>query len=572
MSNENLEPIEIPEGVDPELVPYLLAAAEEDEPGATDAAEGTSSDVSSDVSSDALSDASSEEDNLEALRTLVRETLLAGADPDLIAELMGEETSWDADAEELEAWGSGDVVQEAEAVRDGLRGAALDEAEAESAMNDLYQSLLARAPEHDFDPTLERTAQVLYILGDPQDAYPSIHVAGTNGKTSTTRLAAALLSAFDLRTGTFTSPHLESVRERIQVNGTPLTASEFLAAWRDVEPYIDLVDQKAREAGQPQISYFEALTVTALAAFADIPVDVAVVECGMGGRFDSTNVLNSGVQVITPISLDHQQWLGDTVEEITAEKAAIIKEKSIVVVAKQPAEALAVIEAKCAETDSVMRLEGVDWEVLDRTPGVGGQMVTVRTQAAVYEEMFVPLHGAHQAQNAAAALVAVEAMMGGKALSPEVVEAGFLVARSPGRLEVVRRSPTIMVDAAHNPAGVEAMRLGLLEAFPNSYLVGVFSAMGDKNIEAMLVEAEQVLEQIVLFPLPGDRAADIEELKELADDVFGEDRVHVEEELSDAIDKAVSLTDAPSDPSLQRAVVVFGSIMLVGAVTGLLRR
>ena len=276
--------------------------------------------------------------------------------------------------------------------------------------------------------------------------------------------------------------------------------------------------------------------------------------------------------MITPISLDHQRWLGDTIEDIAAEKAAIIKDKSMVVVAKQPAEALAVIEAKCTETDSVMRLEGVDWEILDRTPGVGGQMITVRTQAAVYEDMFIPLHGAHQAQNAAAALVAVEAMMGGKALAPEVVEAGFLVARSPGRLEVVRRSPTILVDAAHNPSGVEAMRLGLLEAFPTSYLVGVFSAMGDKNIEAMLVEAEQVLEQIVLVPLPGDRAADIADLQELAEDVFGEDRVHVEEDLAEAIDRAVALTDAPTDPSLQRAVVAFGSIMLVGAVSGLLRR
>ena len=537
--------LSIPAGVDPDLIPYLLAAAEED---------SEEDEEDTDLTPEELA-----AQNLEALRTIVKETLLAGADPELIAEIMGE-----ADPDP-------DFADDEEGAPLDPREAALDEAEAESAMHALYQQLLNRAPEHDFDPTLDRTKEVFYILGDPQDSYPSVHVAGTNGKTSTTRLASALLEAFGLRVGTFTSPHLESVRERIQVNGTPVSAAEFLAFWDDVAPYIDMVDAKAKEAGGPQISYFEVLTIMALAGFADVPVDVAVVECGMGGRFDSTNVLDSGVQVITPISLDHQQWLGESLPEIAGEKAAIIKDKSVVVVAKQPAEVLPVLEARCEHTDSVMRLQGRDWEVLDRTPGVGGQMVTVRTPAATYQEMFVPLHGAHQAQNAAAALVAVEAMMGGKALPPEVVEAGFLQARSPGRLEVVRRSPTVLVDAAHNPAGVAVMREALVETFPSSYLVGVFTAMADKNIEAMLVEAEQILEQLVITVLPGDRAADADQLKEIAEDVFGEDRVHLVEELPEAIDKAVELSDRPTDPSLQRAVVVFGSIYLAGAATTLMR-
>ncbi len=537
--------LSIPAGVDPDLIPYLLAAAEED---------SEEDEEDTDLTPEELA-----AQNLEALRTIVKETLLAGADPELIAEIMGE-----ADPDP-------DFADDEEGAALDPREAALDEAEAESAMHALYQQLLNRAPEHDFDPTLDRTKEVFYILGDPQDSYPSVHVAGTNGKTSTTRLASALLEAFGLRVGTFTSPHLESVRERIQVNGTPVSAAEFLAFWDDVAPYIDMVDAKAKEAGGPQISYFEVLTIMALAGFADVPVDVAVVECGMGGRFDSTNVLDSGVQVITPISLDHQQWLGESLPEIAGEKAAIIKDKSVVVVAKQPAEVLPVLEARCEQTDSVMRLQGRDWEVLDRTPGVGGQMVTVRTPAATYQEMFVPLHGAHQAQNAAAALVAVEAMMGGKALPPEVVEAGFLQARSPGRLEVVRRSPTVLVDAAHNPAGVAVMREALVETFPSSYLVGVFTAMADKNIEAMLVEAEQILEQLVITVLPGDRAADADQLKEIAEDVFGEDRVHLVEELPEAIDKAVELSDRPTDPSLQRAVVVFGSIYLAGAATTLMR-
>ncbi len=541
---------EIPQGVDPELIPYLIAADEDDE-----------SDDDEDGDDD-RGGSSEEEDqsDLEQLRRIVKETLLAGADPELIASILEEDG--DADGEEADP----EVLQVAE------HEALLDEAEAEAELNVVYEDLITRTPEHDFDPTLDRVQQVLYILGDPQDAYPILHIAGTNGKTSTTRLSAALLSGFGLRTGTFTSPHLISVRERIQVNGKPLSAREFLSAWQDVSPYIDMVDEKAEEAGTPKISYFEALAVTALAAFADIPVDAAVIEVGLGGRFDATNVVNSGVQIITPISFDHQKYLGNTIAEIAGEKAQIIKPGSIVVVSSQDPAALAVIEEQVEATDSIMRLQDRDWAVESRQPGVGGQMISVRSPAALYEDLFIPLHGEHQAQNAAAALVAVEAIMGGKALPPEVVEAGFLQARSPGRLEIVRRSPTVIVDAAHNPAGVVAMRAGLAEAFQLDYLVGVFSAMADKNIEAMLVEIEPAMDQIVLTQMQGARPIDIEDLTEIAVGVFGEDRVHIKPELADALEEAVRLMDAPSDPSLQRAVVAFGSIMLAGDVKALFQR
>lgn len=538
----------LPQGIDPDLIPYLLAAEEDEED--TEAGEPVAGEEDG------------EDDELDQLRKIVKETLLAGADPELIASILGE----DAEPEEDE-WPDDPAARE-EAEREAL----LDEAEAEAELNVLYRDLVTRTPEHDFDPTLQRVQDVLYIVGDPQDSYPIIHVAGTNGKTSTTRLAAALLQGFGLRTGTFTSPHLMDVRERIQVNGQPLTAREFLRAWADVDPYIQLVDQKAEEAGTPRISYFEALTITALAAFADIPVDVAVIEVGLGGRFDATNVVHSGVQVITPIAIDHTRYLGDTIEQIAAEKAQIIEPNSITIVTEQDPAALAVIEARCAEVDSLVRLQGRDWHVTSRQPGVGGQLISVQTPSALYEDLFIPLHGEHQAQNAAAALVAVEAMTGGRALPAEVVEGGFLQARSPGRLEIVRTSPTVVVDAAHNPAGVAAMRAGLAEAFQLDYLVGVFSAMADKNIEAMLVEIEPAMDQIVLTALPGDRAADIEELQEIATDVFGEDRVHVQENLADAVDLAVKLMDQPTDPSLQRAVVAFGSIMLAGDVTALFRR
>ncbi|WRS30067.1 folylpolyglutamate synthase/dihydrofolate synthase family protein [Actinomycetaceae bacterium MB13-C1-2] len=541
---------DLPHGIDPELIPYLIAADEDDE----------SDDDQDDVPSEGSGEEDEDEGDLEQLRRIVKETLLAGADPELIASILEEDSDEDR----------GEIDPDTQRIAE--HEALLDEAEAEAELNVVYQDLITRTPEHDFDPTLDRVQQVLYILGDPQDAYPILHIAGTNGKTSTTRLSSALLSGFGLRVGAFTSPHLTSVRERIQVNGQPLSAREFLSAWQDVSPYIDMVDEKADEAGTPKISYFEALAITALAAFADIPVDAAVIEVGLGGRFDATNVVNSGVQVITPISFDHQKYLGNTIEEIAGEKAQIIKPGSIVVVSSQDPAALAVIEQRIQETDSIMRLQDRDWAVESRQPGVGGQMISVRTPAALYEELFIPLHGEHQAQNAAAALVAVEAIMGGKALPPEVVEAGFLQARSPGRLEIVRRSPTVIVDAAHNPAGVAAMRTGLAEAFHLDYLVGVFSAMADKNIEAMLVEIEPAMDQIVLTQMQGARPIDIDDLTEIAVGVFGEDRVHVKPDLADALEEAVKLMDAPSDPSLQRAVVAFGSIMLAGDVTALFQR
>lgn len=582
---------EEPRGIDPDLIPYLLAAQSgDDDAGDTDDAsdddglgdQGAGSVGPGSGGLDASED--SDGDELERLRKIVKETLLAGADPELIASVLGDSIDGDDTDDSLDGAGVrsdlGDWATDAsdesalttEARQAAEREALLDEAEAEAALNVLYRDLVKRTPEHDFDPTIQRVQDVLYIVGDPQDSYPIIHVAGTNGKTSTTRLAAALLQGFGLRAGTFTSPHLMDVRERIQVNGQPLTAREFLRAWADVDPYIQLVDQKAEEAGTPRISYFEALTITALAAFADIPVDVAVIEVGLGGRFDATNVVHAGVQVITPIAIDHTRYLGDTIEQIAAEKAQIIEPNSITVVTEQDPAALAVIEARCAEVDSLMRLQGRDWHVTSRQPGVGGQLISVQTPSALYEDLFIPLHGEHQAQNAAAALVAVEAMTGGRALPAEVVEGGFLQARSPGRLEIVRTSPTVIVDAAHNPAGVLAMRAGLAEAFQLDYLVGVFSAMADKSIEAMLVEIEPAMDQIVLTALSGDRAADIELLKEIATDVFGEDRVHVQENLADAVDLAVKLMDQPTDPSLQRAVVAFGSIMLAGDVTALFRR
>ncbi|WP_099332708.1 bifunctional folylpolyglutamate synthase/dihydrofolate synthase [Actinomyces minihominis] len=529
---------ELPEGIDPEMVQFFLAAEEEEEEALPESEETPD-----------------EDPDLEVLREVVRSTLLQGADPELIDSVLSGDLEEDEDGTS-----PGDVDVEAE------------EAAAVTAAHDIYRSLLERNPEHDFEPTLTRVEAVMDILGDPQDSYPSIHVGGTNGKTSTTRMAAALLHAFGIRVGAFTSPHLKNVRERIAINGEPLSAAEFVAAWEDVAPYVGMVDAQSAEEGGPRISYFESLAIMALAAFADAPVDAAVIEVGMGGRWDATNVIDAGVVVINPISLDHTRWLGSTLTEIAFEKAQIIKDRSIAVVAQQEEEVLEVIERRALEADAVLWLEGRDWELLSRTSGVGGQIIDVRTPTGVYEQLFVPLHGEHQAHNAAAALVAAEAMMGGKSLPAEVIEEGFLSVRSPGRLEVVRTSPTVVIDAAHNPAGVASLRRGIEESFAFNVTIGLFSAMADKAIEEMLVEIEPDLNEIVLAPMGGDRAAEIEELKEIAEDVFGEDRVHVAENVTEAIDLATQLADAPVDPTLTRGIVAFGSIQFVGEIASLLQR
>ena len=413
-------------------------------------------------------------------------------------------------------------------------------------------------------------SETLDILGDPQNSYPSVHITGTNGKTSTTRMIDALLGAFGVRTGRFTSPHLVDVRERITIEGDSISPDEFVRTWEDIAPYIEMVDRAHSETDGTKLSFFEVFTVMAFAAFADHPVDAAVVEVGMGGRWDATNVIDAGVGVIMPIAIDHEKWLGSTIREIAEEKAGIIKPGQIVIVAKQQEEALRVIEERAAQVDAIVRLEGRDYEVLDRQLGVGGQMITVRTPAAVYEDVFVPLFGDYQASNAAAAIAAVEAFMGGRALDAKVVEAGMLSATSPGRLQVVRHSPTIIVDAAHNPAGAHTLGESISEAFDFERVVGVYSAMGDKDIEGVLGEVEPYLDSIVITQMPGTRAKPAEEIAQIAREVFGADRVDVQEDILEAIATAVNLGESGDESAPATGVVVFGSVLLAGEVLRLM--
>ena len=530
-----------------DLIPYL------EEADRVDDEESVSDDQQEEVSERDL-----------ALEALALNSMLLGPDPSIVAELEGDYSQWGEDWEEELAERRAEDAHR-EALNDAAHTAAVLE-----QVEEIYQQIIARVPEHQVQPTLDRVTETLDILGDPQNSYPSVHITGTNGKTSTTRMIDALLGAFGVRTGRFTSPHLVDVRERITIEGDSISPDEFVRTWEDIAPYIEMVDRAHAETDGTKLSFFEVFTVMAFAAFADHPVDAAVVEVGMGGRWDATNVIDAGVGVIMPIAIDHEKWLGSTIREIAEEKAGIIKPGQIVIVAKQQEEALRIIEERAAQVDAIVRLEGRDYEVLDRQLGVGGQMITVRTPAAVYEDVFVPLFGDYQASNAAAAIAAVEAFMGGRALDAKVVEAGMLSATSPGRLQVVRHSPTIIVDAAHNPAGAHTLGESISEAFDFERVVGVYSAMGDKDIEGVLGEVEPYLDSIVITKMPGTRAKPAEEIAQIAREVFGSDRVDVQEDILEAIATAVNLGESGDESAPVTGVVVFGSVLLAGEVLRLM--
>jgi dihydrofolate synthase / folylpolyglutamate synthase len=433
------------------------------------------------------------------------------------------------------------------------------------------QALLSRWPETRLEPTLDRIAALTELLGDPQRAYPLIHLTGTNGKTSTSRMVDTIVRASGLRTGRFTSPHVESMTERICVDGEPLTERQFVDAYNDIAPYLHLVD---RESEHP-LSFFETIVAMAFSAFADAPVDMAVVEVGMGGSWDATNVADGAVAVLLPVSVDHVKYLGNTPERIALEKVGIIKPGATVVSAQQLPGVAAVIADRVAEVGATVVWEGVDFGVEHRVPAVGGQMVRLRGLRAEYDELFLPLHGAHQAQNAAVALTAVEAFRGEEPLGAELVHEAFAEVTSPGRLEVVRRGPTILLDAAHNPHGAAALADAVQDSFSFSPLVGVVAVMADKDYEGVLAALEPVLAQVVCTQSSSQRAMPAEELAEVARGIFGIDRVYVARRLDDAIEQAVTLAEQGGvygEAIGSGGVLVTGSVVTVGEARSMLRR
>ncbi|MEV4767537.1 folylpolyglutamate synthase/dihydrofolate synthase family protein [Micromonospora chokoriensis] len=419
---------------------------------------------------------------------------------------------------------------------------------------------------------LDRIESLLDLLGSPQRAYPAIHLTGTNGKTSTARMIDSLLRAFGLHTGRYTSPHLETVRERISLDGEPVSEERFASVYREIKPLAELVDARSDEP----LTYFDMTTALAFATFADAPVDIAVVEVGLGGAEDATNVIQAGVCVITPIGLDHTEWLGDTLQDIALAKAGIIHPGATVISAAQEEEAAGPLLERCAEVGATIAREGGEFGVLGRAVAVGGQVLTLQGLGGVYDDVFIPLHGAHQAQNAAMALAAVEAFLGAGArrqLDIEAVREGFASTSSPGRLERVRNAPTILLDGAHNPHGMKATVTALQEEFAFSKLVAVVGVLADKDAEALLELLEPVADLVVVTRNSSPRAMPVAELAALAAEVFGEERVESAEEIPDAIELAVALAeeDVPGELS-GVGVLVTGSVVTVADARRLLKR
>jgi len=443
--------------------------------------------------------------------------------------------------------------------------------EVRKRLREVEEAILARAPEHTPEPSLARVAQAMELLGDPQRSFPVIHLTGTNGKTTTTRVIERVLREMGLSTGRFTSPHLHDIRERIALNGKPIDPERFIQTYDDVLPYVQMIDERSQQEGGPRMTYFELLVVMAYAAFADAPVGVAVVEVGLGGTWDATNVADGRVAVITPISLDHQRLLGDTIGEIATEKRDIIKPGAIAVVGRQDPAVDELLAEKAVEVEATVAREDLQFEVTARDTAVGGQQISVRGLAGEYNDLFVPLFGQYQAHNVATAIAAVEAFVGGgeQPLDHQVLQAGLAELTSPGRLEIVRRSPTVLVDAAHNPAGVQALTEAMEDSFTFGRLIGVLSIFKDKDVLAMLESLEPIFDEVVITRNSSHRAMPPAELGALAVDVFGEDRVTIEPDLLEAVDRAAELAD---EGGVAGGVLATGSVHTAADVRKLLGR
>lgn len=485
-------------------------------------------------------------------------------------EIVGAETDRDPDLAVIEA-GSRTLRTQAGPPQADIP-ARPEDPEVDRALREVEAELAGRWGETKLEPSVSRIAALMDVLGEPQRAYPSLHITGTNGKTSTARMIEALLAAFDLRTGRYTSPHVQSVTERISLDGAPVSAERFVEAYRDIKPYVEMVDTSQ----EYRLSFFEVLTGMAYAAFADAPVDVAVVEVGMGGSWDATNVIDGGVAVITPIDLDHTDRLGNTTGEIAVEKSGIIKQDATVILAQQPVDAAQVILKKAVEQNATVAREGMEFGVVSRQVAVGGQLLTLRGLGGEYEEVFLPLHGAHQAHNAAVALAAVEAFFGVGAqrtdpLAMDAVRTAFAAVSSPGRLETVRTSPTVLLDAAHNPAGARVTAEAISEVFDFSRLIGVVGISDGKNARGVLEAFEPILAEVVITRNTSHRAMDPDALAAIAVEVFGEDRVQVEPRLDDALEEAITLAEEEGEFS-GGGVLVTGSVITVGEARLLLGR
>ncbi len=426
----------------------------------------------------------------------------------------------------------------------------------------VFSALLGRQGEGRPVRRLGATRRALELLGDPQRMYGVIHIAGTNGKTSTARITESLLRAHGLRTGLMTSPHLHRVNERIVIDGEHISDRMLADNWADVEPFIAMVDAELIANSEPPLSYFEALTVLTFACFADAPVDVAVVEAGMGGEWDSTNVADGDVAVLTPIAMDHVEHLGPTLRDIARTKSGIIKPASRVVSALQSDEAWDEIVTACTRFEAPLAVFDRDFFLTSAEPAVGGQLLSVSGLAGQYRDLFLPLLGDHQASNAALAIAAVESFLGSGTLpmGAEVVEEGIGLASSPGRMQIIGSHPTILVDAAHNPHGAESLTRALMTSFSFDKVICVLGILQEKDVVGIVEALDPVVDHFVVTQSQSDRALSVADLADTVAEIAGPDRVDARPTSDEAMARALDLAGT------EGGVVVTGSITLVAEV------
>lgn len=430
--------------------------------------------------------------------------------------------------------------------------------------SEVQGALLSRVPENEIRPRLQPTARLAELLGDPQKSYRVIHITGTNGKTSTSRFIERLLREHGLRTGRFTSPHLVKMNERIAIDGESVSDETLATIWSEIAPIVELVDSELENSGEQKLTFFEVLSVLAFAIFADAPIDVLVLEVGMGGEWDSTNIADGDVAVFTPISLDHIDRLGKTIEEIAKTKSGIIKPGAIVLTAAQTESAMAVLAAKSSQIAEKLLVYGSDFEVTSAESTKLGQVISIRSAAGTYLDLSLPIHGEFQSENASLAVAAVEAFIGGaeQRIMDDVVRAAFSDFSSPGRLQIVGREPLVILDAAHNPHGAKSLVSALVSSFEPGFRIGVISILSDKEALEILRILEPAFDRVIITQSESARAIPAEELAKLAESVFGKKRLSIQANPQWALAEAKELL--PKD--LGAAIVVTGSVTLVGQV------
>ena len=434
-------------------------------------------------------------------------------------------------------------------------------------LNEIAAALNKRWPENKIEPSLDRILALVDALGSPHLTYPTIHIAGTNGKTSTARMIDQLLANLGYRVGRYTSPHLESFTERISIKGEPISDLEMIKTYEDIHLYLDLIDSRQSHP----ISYFEALTAMAFVAFAEHPVDIAVIEAGMGGQWDATNVISSQVSVMTPIGLDHMEYLGNTLEAIAQTKAGIFKPESNVVLAAQSGQGAKVLLAQVAKVSAQPFRQGVEFSLKNRALAVGGQLLSIQGVHGDYDEIFLPLYGDHQGNNAAVALAAVEVFAGVK-LDTELVQDAFSKVSSPGRCEIVYKDPTVIIDAAHNPHGVSAIANTLNTEFDFELVVGVVAVLADKDVAGILENLSTTLDYLVITENGSARAMNKDELAKIATQYFKAEQVEIIGDMNTAITYAiekVALFNQVNDGVA--AVVITGSVATAGMARSIIK-